>query len=112
MPDRVRSIASGDLELICEHREHLFVASGHDWASLKPMIDAFRGWLRPRLADKTYFGWIIERDGRAARFTNASIGCRPPRWDCPSPRRRQSTRARRVRIKFPYANVQIPQILS
>lgn len=65
MPDRIRSIASGDLELICTHRERLFVASGHDRASLKPMIDAFRAWLRPRLADKSYFGWIIERDGRA-----------------------------------------------
>jgi GNAT superfamily N-acetyltransferase len=64
MPDKIRSVAPGDLDTICEHRERMFAASGRDRQDLKPMTDAFRDWLRPRLADKSYFGWMIEYDGR------------------------------------------------
>ncbi len=76
MPDRIRSVAPGDLDLICDHRERMFAAAGRERTSLKPMTDAFRDWLRPRLADKTYFGWIIERDGRAV----AAVGMMVIEW--------------------------------
>jgi len=78
MSDRIRSIASGDLDLICEHRERMFAASGHDRDSLTPMTDAFRDWLRPRLADKTYFGWFIERDGCAVAAVGMMVIAWPP----------------------------------
>ena len=62
--DKIRSVSPTDLEAICEHRERMFADSGRAREQLKPMTDAFREWLRPRLADKSYFGWIIEREGQ------------------------------------------------
>jgi ribosomal protein S18 acetylase RimI-like enzyme len=88
MPDRIRSVAPTDLALICDHRERLFVSAGHDRATLKPMIDAFRDWLRPRLADKSYFGWIIERDGRAIAGLGMMIVDWPPHPAHPTQDRR------------------------
>jgi ribosomal protein S18 acetylase RimI-like enzyme len=78
MNDRLRSISPSDLNLICEHRERMFAESGRDRTSLKPMTDAFRDWLRPRLDDKSYFGWIIERDGRPAAAVGMMVIDWPP----------------------------------
>lgn len=41
----------------------MFAESGRERAALEPMTAAFRDWLRPKLADRSYFGWIIEKDG-------------------------------------------------
>ncbi|MCD6073673.1 MAG: family N-acetyltransferase [Rhodospirillales bacterium] len=78
MTDTIRPTSQADLELICEHRERMFAASGRDRAALKPMTEAFRDWLRPRLIDKSYFGWIIERDGRAIAGVGMMLVDRPP----------------------------------
>ncbi|MCD6073674.1 MAG: GCN5-related N-acetyltransferase [Rhodospirillales bacterium] len=88
MPDKIRSVAPSDLELICAHREGHFVSAGHDRADLKPMIDGFRDWLRPRLADKSYFGWIIERDGRPIAGLGMMIVDWPPHPSHPAQDRR------------------------
>jgi len=78
MNERIRSVSPADLELICEHRERMFAESGRDRASLKPMTDAFREWLRPRLADRSYFGWIIEHDGKPVAGAGMMIIDWPP----------------------------------
>jgi ribosomal protein S18 acetylase RimI-like enzyme len=53
-----RPVSSGDLDLICRHRHEMFKASGRTDAIVQPSTDAFRPWLRPRLDDGSYFGWI------------------------------------------------------
>lgn len=57
MPD-YRPVAPADLDLVTRHRHEMFKASGRTDAALAPMTAAFRGWLEPRLADGSYFGWI------------------------------------------------------
>jgi hypothetical protein len=38
-------------------------ASGRTDAMVQPSTDAFREWLKPRLDDGSYFGWIAQLDG-------------------------------------------------
>jgi len=58
-----RAVTVDDLELICRHREEMFRDAGKPEDLLFPMTETFREWLRPRLADGSYFGWIAEEDG-------------------------------------------------
>ena len=57
-----RPVMGGDLELICRHRHEMFKASGRTDAIVQPSTDAFRDWLKPRLGDGSYFGWIAQLD--------------------------------------------------
>ena len=62
----LRAVAPRDLDLICRHREAMFRASGRadrSEESLQAMTASFRTWLGPRLADGSYFGFVIEEDG-------------------------------------------------
>lgn len=60
-----RPVAPTDLELICHHRAAMFRDAGRAEALLTAMADPFRDWLKPRLDDGRYFGFIAERDGTA-----------------------------------------------
>lgn len=60
-----RPVGPNDLELICRHREEMFRASnapGRSDELLRTMTTAFRVWLRPRLKDGSYFGYIAEEN--------------------------------------------------
>ncbi|MEM7446424.1 MAG: GNAT family N-acetyltransferase [Pseudomonadota bacterium] len=60
-----RPIASDDLDLVCRHRVAMFTADGRRTeAELADMDRAFRDWLAPRLEDGSYFGFVVEDDGR------------------------------------------------
>jgi ribosomal protein S18 acetylase RimI-like enzyme len=61
----VREIAESDLELICRHREEMFRDAGRGEEVLQTMTRHFRDWLRPRLQDRTYFGFILSDAGQA-----------------------------------------------
>jgi GNAT superfamily N-acetyltransferase len=43
----------------------MFRESGRDQEIIAQMGAPFRDWLGPRLADGSYFGWIVEEEGRA-----------------------------------------------
>jgi GNAT superfamily N-acetyltransferase len=58
-----RLVTAADLDLICRHRHEMFKASGRTDAIVQPSTDAFREWLRPHLADGSYFGWFAFADG-------------------------------------------------
>ena len=60
MTTTARPVAEQDLKLICEHRERMFAESGRTRESLRLMTAAFEQWLLPRLADGSYFGWMLE----------------------------------------------------
>jgi ribosomal protein S18 acetylase RimI-like enzyme len=55
----VRALEEADLELVCRHREQMFREAGRDDAVLQTMTAHFREWLRPRLRDRSYFGYVI-----------------------------------------------------
>lgn len=54
----VRKLSERDLELVCRHREEMFRDAGRSSDVLSPMTQHFREWLRPRLRDGSYFGFI------------------------------------------------------
>src|SRR4051812_427291 len=59
----LRPVTPADLELVCRHREAMFVESGRPRDRIATMVPAFRAWLEPRLADGRYAGFVAMLDG-------------------------------------------------
>jgi GNAT superfamily N-acetyltransferase len=58
---KTRTVRASDLDLVCRHREAMFRAAGQSPDEvLAEMTVSFRRWLQPRLADGSYFGFIVE----------------------------------------------------
>jgi ribosomal protein S18 acetylase RimI-like enzyme len=74
-----RALDSGDLELVCRHREAMFREAGRDAATLATMTAHFRAWLAPRLADGRYFGFVLI-DAEANDALLAGIGLMEIDW--------------------------------
>jgi ribosomal protein S18 acetylase RimI-like enzyme len=74
-----RALDSGDLELVCRHREAMFREAGRDAATLATMTAHFRAWLAPRLADGRYFGFALI-DAEANDALLAGIGLMEIDW--------------------------------
>lgn len=83
-----RSVGPADLELICRHRYEMFKASGRADEDLAPMGAAFEPWLRPRLLDGRYFGWIAESGGRPVGGLGMMVVDWPPHPSHPRQDRR------------------------
>ena len=61
----MRLATVADAELIARHRRIMFVDSGQaEEVKLQTMMDNFIEWVRPRLSDGSYVGWLVEEDGR------------------------------------------------
>ena len=58
----VRPLCAADLDLVCGHRERMFREASFSEEVLAAMAGPFRQWLRPRLEDGRYLGWIAEAD--------------------------------------------------
>ena len=56
---RFRPVDPDDLDLIARHRAAMFRDSGRSADVVAAMEAPFRAWLRPRLADESYFGWMV-----------------------------------------------------
>jgi ribosomal protein S18 acetylase RimI-like enzyme len=54
-----RELVDDDLEIICRHRETMFREAGCSEDVLSTMTTHFREWLKPRLHDGSYFGFMI-----------------------------------------------------
>jgi GNAT superfamily N-acetyltransferase len=55
-----RAVFPSDLDVVCSHRERMFREGGFPADVVTQMAKPFRQWLCVRLANGTYFGWIIE----------------------------------------------------
>lgn len=77
-PIAVRSVEPDDLELICHHREEMFRDAGSAEQDLPVMTEHFREWLGPRLADGSYFGFILSCDGAPAAGVGLMLIDWPP----------------------------------
>lgn len=73
---QARQLVPDDLELICRHREAMFLEAGGDPAALRVMTEHFRPWLRVRLDDGRYYGFMVMDEGRPA----AGIGLMSIDW--------------------------------
>jgi ribosomal protein S18 acetylase RimI-like enzyme len=58
----LRALHPHDLELVCRHREEMFRDAGRGDDVLKHMTEHFREWVRPRLLDGSYFGFVMSDD--------------------------------------------------
>ncbi|MNJ06253.1 hypothetical protein D3C77_03350 [compost metagenome] len=54
-----RRLVPTDLEMICAHREAMFLEASGDPAQLRLMTEHFRAWLEPRLVDGRYYGFAF-----------------------------------------------------
>ncbi|MFG5863499.1 GNAT family N-acetyltransferase [Metapseudomonas sp. CR1201] len=73
---RARRLAPDDLQMICVHRQAMFLETGGDPSDLQVMTEYFRPWLRQRLADGRYYGFALLDDGQPV----AAIGLMNIEW--------------------------------
>jgi len=59
----IRALRVEDAAAICTHRYRMFAEMGFDIARLDAMREPFAGWLKPRLEDGRYFGFVAEDAG-------------------------------------------------
>jgi ribosomal protein S18 acetylase RimI-like enzyme len=74
----IRAVGPTDLDLICHHREEMFRDAGSGERSLAVMTESFRPWLEPRLADGSYFGFILTAAGEPAAGVGLMLIDWPP----------------------------------
>jgi len=86
---RIRPATIGDLEVILHHRTAMFTDMGHwDAARLALMRPSAEAFLRVRLVDGTYRGWLaVTADGRPAAGGGIAIIPWPGSPEDPAPRR-------------------------
>lgn len=58
----IRTLRASDLDLVCRHREEMFRDAGRSDDVLMLMTRHFREWVRPRLSDGSYFGYVMLDD--------------------------------------------------
>jgi GNAT superfamily N-acetyltransferase len=76
-----RPATVADAELIARQRRSMFVDAGQAGeAELQTMLENFVAWLRPRLSDGSYVGWIVEEDSRAVAGAGMWLIDFPPHW--------------------------------
>jgi len=84
----VRNVGAEDLELICRHRQMMFQEAGFAAGLLRTMTDHFRSWLQPRLADGSYFGYLLVDAGRPVAGVGLMLIDWPPHPAHPAQDRR------------------------
>jgi GNAT superfamily N-acetyltransferase len=70
-----------DARLIAGQRRRMFAESGQaDAETMGRMEENFVAWVRPRLADGSYLGWLMEEDGRVVAGAGLWLMDFPPHW--------------------------------
>jgi ribosomal protein S18 acetylase RimI-like enzyme len=81
-----RLAVAADAELIGEQRRRMFEDSGQgNDARLKEVTENFVPWVRERLIDGRYVGWLTETDGRVVAGAGMLLMDFPPHWMDPEP---------------------------
>jgi ribosomal protein S18 acetylase RimI-like enzyme len=81
-----RLATEADAELISEQRRRMFVDSSlSNDARLKEVTEKFVPWVRERLVDGRYVGWLTAEDGRVVAGAGVLFMDFPPHWMDPEP---------------------------
>lgn len=81
-----RLAREADAELISEQRYRMFVDSGQgNDARLKEVAENFVPWVRERLIDGRYVGWLTAEDGQVVAGAGVLFMDFPPHWMDPEP---------------------------
>jgi GNAT superfamily N-acetyltransferase len=76
-----RLATEDDAALIAGQRAKMFEDAGQAAvAELQEMVANFTEWVRPRLRDGRYIGWIVEEEGRAVAGAGSWLMDFPPHW--------------------------------
>src|SRR6185437_10835778 len=82
----IRLATEADAELISEQRYRMFVDSTQvNDARLKEVTKNFVPWVRERLIDGRYVGWLAEEDERVVAGAGVLFMDFPPHWMDPEP---------------------------
>ena len=81
-----RLATEADAELISEQRRRMFVDSAQaSEARLREVAEKFVPWVRERLIDGRYIGWLTAEDGRVVAGAGVLFMDFPPHWMDPEP---------------------------
>jgi len=70
-----------DAELIARQRRKMFVDAGQsEDERLRPMMENFVRWVRPKLEDGSYVGWLVSEGGRVVAGAGMWLMEFPPHW--------------------------------
>jgi GNAT superfamily N-acetyltransferase len=76
-----RLATEADAALIAGQRAKMFEDAGQAAvAELQEMVANFTEWVRPRLQDGRYVGWIVEEEGRVVAGAGSWLMDFPPHW--------------------------------
>ena len=77
-----------DAEVLAEQRLRMFSDAGlADETAMAGMVERFIPWVRVKLEDRSYVGWLIEENGRAIAGAGLWVMEFPPHFLDPEPRR-------------------------
>ena len=75
----IRAAGLGDAATIAAHRQRVFIEHGRGRdENLSAMADAFAVWLRRKLREGRYVGWLAEHDGVIVAGVGVLLVERPP----------------------------------
>ena len=78
---QTRLATVADAELIGEQRHRMFVDSGQtDDAQMMKVIARFVPWVRAKLEDGSYVGWLTSKDGQVVAGAGMWLMEFPPHW--------------------------------
>lgn len=81
-----RLATAADAELIAEQRCRMFIDAGQaDEALTKAVFAKFVPWVRPKLEDGSYVGWLTSKDGVVVAGAGMLLMDFPPHWMDPEP---------------------------
>ncbi len=70
-----------DAELIAGHRMKMFADAGQaDAPAMAQMAENFVSWVKPRLMDGRYVGWLMEDQGKVVAGAGMWLMDFPPHW--------------------------------
>ncbi|QBF26587.1 GNAT family N-acetyltransferase [Pseudomonas tructae] len=73
-----RPVGPSDAEMICSHRQDMFLEAGGNPEELRVMTQHFRPWLQERLGDGRYYGFkLLDGDQPVAAIGLMSIDWPP-----------------------------------
>ena len=82
----IRMATADDAGLIADQRQQMFIDAGQTQVADIPELRAnFIAWVRPRLEDGTYLGWLVEEDGVVIAGAGMWLMDFPPHWMDPEP---------------------------
>jgi GNAT superfamily N-acetyltransferase len=85
---QTRLATAADAEAIADQRLRMFADAGMaDESQLTQMVEHFLPWVRAKLEDGSYVGWLTEADGRLVAGAGLWVMEWPPHYLDPEPRR-------------------------